>query len=278
VGYAVRGGTDPYPPERVVTRSSGNVVYEIDGRPALVVFRSQLGPGMDGPPTGQWFGVWVSGTEPDEILRVVAVDESSRSVALDRPVPADTRIHLVRDGRQWLAAEARVAASAARHTIPLEGPASLALAVGGGVTGPDGRTTRRELAAVAEVLEAGTPLLAWTADRVVASGDEPGPDAPVVVLTLGETTVPLPTPVAALEARNTPGRAPRDDDSDELTADAPRKATPAPVSYTPSMPPPLPTRLTADFDRPSAARPAEFDRSSASRPAEFDRSSASRPA
>ncbi|MEQ1570878.1 MAG: FIST N-terminal domain-containing protein, partial [Myxococcota bacterium] len=101
VGAVGRGGVDPYPPERVVTRASGVVVHEIDHRPALSVLRAQLGPGADGPPTGQWFGLWITGREPDDVHRVVAIDEHARTITLDRALPTDARVHLVRDTRAW---------------------------------------------------------------------------------------------------------------------------------------------------------------------------------
>ncbi|MEM7656306.1 MAG: FIST C-terminal domain-containing protein, partial [Bacteroidota bacterium] len=37
------GGWDPFGPERVITRAEGNVLYELDGKPALTLYKKYLG-------------------------------------------------------------------------------------------------------------------------------------------------------------------------------------------------------------------------------------------
>jgi hypothetical protein len=43
VGYAALGGWDPFGPERLITRSTGNVLYELDGKSALELYKIYLG-------------------------------------------------------------------------------------------------------------------------------------------------------------------------------------------------------------------------------------------
>ena len=43
VGHGSRGGWDIFGPERCVTRSDGNVLYELDGQPALELYKQYLG-------------------------------------------------------------------------------------------------------------------------------------------------------------------------------------------------------------------------------------------
>ena len=43
VGFGSLGGWDPFGPERLITRSSGNVLYELDGRSALTLYKKYLG-------------------------------------------------------------------------------------------------------------------------------------------------------------------------------------------------------------------------------------------
>jgi len=43
VGYSHFGGWDPFGPERVVTKSKGNVLYELDGKSALELYKTYLG-------------------------------------------------------------------------------------------------------------------------------------------------------------------------------------------------------------------------------------------
>ena len=43
VGYGSLGGWDPFGPERLITRSNGNVLYELDGHSALDLYKKYLG-------------------------------------------------------------------------------------------------------------------------------------------------------------------------------------------------------------------------------------------
>lgn len=43
VGYGHFGGWDPFGPERIVTRSNGNILYEVDGKSALELYKTYLG-------------------------------------------------------------------------------------------------------------------------------------------------------------------------------------------------------------------------------------------
>src|SRR5207302_2753721 len=43
VGPGSKGGWDIFGPERRVTRSEGNVLYELDGKPALKLYKDYLG-------------------------------------------------------------------------------------------------------------------------------------------------------------------------------------------------------------------------------------------
>lgn len=43
VGYSHFGGWDPFGPERMVTRSQGNVLFELDGKSALELYKTYLG-------------------------------------------------------------------------------------------------------------------------------------------------------------------------------------------------------------------------------------------
>jgi hypothetical protein len=56
VGYGSLGGWDPFGPERLITRSKGNVLYELDGQPALALYKRYLGEHAAGlPATGLLF-------------------------------------------------------------------------------------------------------------------------------------------------------------------------------------------------------------------------------
>jgi hypothetical protein len=72
VGFGSLGGWDSFGPERVVTKSKGSVLYELDGHSALGLYKRYLGEHAKGlPGTGFLFPLSVS-TEPgvDPVARV----------------------------------------------------------------------------------------------------------------------------------------------------------------------------------------------------------------
>ena len=53
LGHGSRGGWDFFGPERRVTRSEGNVLYELDGTPALDLYKKYLGARASGLPAAR---------------------------------------------------------------------------------------------------------------------------------------------------------------------------------------------------------------------------------
>jgi hypothetical protein len=54
IGFGSIGGWEPFGPDRLVTRSFGNVVYELDGRPASDLYLDYLGDRSAGLPASGW--------------------------------------------------------------------------------------------------------------------------------------------------------------------------------------------------------------------------------
>lgn len=50
LGHGSKGGWDKFGPERLVTKSKGNVLYELDGRPALQLYKEYWGDRAAGLP------------------------------------------------------------------------------------------------------------------------------------------------------------------------------------------------------------------------------------
>jgi hypothetical protein len=90
VGFGSLGGWDPFGPERLVTRSKGNVLFELDGRPALSLYKKYLGEHAKGlPATGLLFPLSVR-TQPGEtpvVRTILAVDEERHSMTFAGDVP-----------------------------------------------------------------------------------------------------------------------------------------------------------------------------------------------
>ncbi len=83
IGYGSLGGWDSFGPERLITRSDGNVLYEMDGKSALELYKHYLGEHAEGlPATGLLFPLSLrSGDSDDGVVRtILAVDEENQSM------------------------------------------------------------------------------------------------------------------------------------------------------------------------------------------------------
>jgi len=85
--------------ERLVTRSKGNVVYEIDHKPALAIYTSYLGEmAKDLPSSGLRFPLSIRPTEQDEpvIRTLLAIDSSAQSLTFAGDVPQGSFCRLMK--------------------------------------------------------------------------------------------------------------------------------------------------------------------------------------
>ena len=81
VGYGSLGGWDTFGPERLVTRSKGNVLYELDGKSALELYKQYLGEHAKGlPASGLLFPLSVrnSPADPGVVRTILAVNEDEQ--------------------------------------------------------------------------------------------------------------------------------------------------------------------------------------------------------
>ncbi|PZV09239.1 MAG: hypothetical protein DCF22_18830 [Leptolyngbya sp.] len=90
VGYGSQGGWSPFGPERVITKSSGNVLYELDGQPALELYKKYLGDHAEGlPATGLLFPLSLQTQRGDRrvVRTILSVDEATQSLTFAGDVP-----------------------------------------------------------------------------------------------------------------------------------------------------------------------------------------------
>src|SRR5690606_27741090 len=98
VGCASLGGWDHFGPDRLVTRSSGRVVYELDGRPALKLYKSYLGEyAADLPSSGLHFPLSVRNEDGDGVVRtVLGIDEVEGSITFAGDIAEGSYARLMR--------------------------------------------------------------------------------------------------------------------------------------------------------------------------------------
>lgn len=99
VGCGSLGGWDPFGPERQITRASGNVLYELDGEPALDLYKRYLGEQAAMlPSSGLLYPLMIRSetNASEEVVRtLLSVNEEDRSLTFAGNVPLGYRARLM---------------------------------------------------------------------------------------------------------------------------------------------------------------------------------------
>jgi hypothetical protein len=91
VGHGSKGGWDVFGPQRLVTRSIGNVLYELDGKPALDLYKEYLGDLVSElPSSAMLFPLALSADQQDQksiVRTILGVDEEDKSLTFAGDIP-----------------------------------------------------------------------------------------------------------------------------------------------------------------------------------------------
>jgi hypothetical protein len=115
------GGWCPFGPERLVTRARGNVLYELDGRPALELYKKYLGEHAKGlPGTGLYFplGIRAAAGGPAFVRAFLSVNEAEQSMTFPGDMPEGSYVRLMKSNCNRLLDGA---VEAARRALPQPG-------------------------------------------------------------------------------------------------------------------------------------------------------------
>jgi len=129
VGYGSLGGWDSFGPDRLITRSIGNVLYELDGTSALTLYKRYLGEhAANLPASGLLFPLSLStGVGAERVVRtILAVNETDQSITFAGDVPEGAAARLMKANFDRLIDGAIGAATASTLT---GAPAELALLI-----------------------------------------------------------------------------------------------------------------------------------------------------
>lgn len=120
VGHGSGGGWSIFGPQRVVTRSAGNVVFELDGRSALELYEEYLGELAGGlPASGLRFplAIRARAESDDELVRtLLGVDREQHSLIFAGDVPTGWTAQLMRANFDHLVAGAAASGKKTRTT------------------------------------------------------------------------------------------------------------------------------------------------------------------
>ena len=100
IGHGSKGGWDRLGMARKVTRSHNNVLYELDGQPALDIYKRYLGEKADGlPATGLLFPLELQekgGEEERKVRTILAINEEENSITFAGDIPEESYVTLMK--------------------------------------------------------------------------------------------------------------------------------------------------------------------------------------
>jgi hypothetical protein len=115
--HGSEGGWDSFGPKRTVTRSSGNVLAELDGEPALDLYKRYLGEWSSSLPSSALFfplSLGLSDLMGGEVVRtILSVDTESKTLTFAGDIPQGSTVQLMRANPDRLVSAAGVAAQSA---------------------------------------------------------------------------------------------------------------------------------------------------------------------
>ncbi|WP_437622084.1 FIST N-terminal domain-containing protein [Sorangium sp. So ce1151] len=201
IQHGSKGGWDKFGPERVVTRSEGNVLYEVDGRPALSLYKEYLGDkAAELPASALLFPLAMRATAQDEkslVRTVLAVDHEAESMTFAGDVPKGHLVQLMKADFERLIGGAEQAARAASGAGQAGGEGALAIAISCvGRRIVLGDRTEEEVEAVLDVLPRGTRVMGFYSYGEIspyATGHCDLHNQTMTLTVLSESLTPLPT-------------------------------------------------------------------------------------
>ena len=166
VGHGSMGGWDTFGPDRLITKSDNNVLYELDGKPALALYKEYLGEEAEGlPGSGLLFPINLKvtseGKETEVVRTLLAVDEEKQSMTFAGDMPEGATATLMKANFEKLVDGARGAAHMSNEAI---GSSDVELAILVSCVGRKLVLKERieeETEAVQEVVGLGTPMIGF---------------------------------------------------------------------------------------------------------------------
>jgi hypothetical protein len=123
IGHGSFGGWDEFGPPRSITRSEGNVLFELDGEPALDLYKRYLGDEAQGlPGSALLFPLSIRAPDgavgSDVVRTIVGIDETAKSMTFAGDVPTGYLSRLMRGNFDNLVDGAGKAAESADPKAP----------------------------------------------------------------------------------------------------------------------------------------------------------------
>ena len=174
VGSGCRGGWMDFGPERRITRSAGNVLFELDGKPALDLYKSYLGELAQGlPGSALRFPLSIrrpGDTAPPLVRTILAIDEAQRALTFAGDMPEGHAARLMRTTNDSLIDSAARASADALRSATGRGDALVVSVSCVGRRLVLGERTEEEVESVLEAAPAGTRHVGFYSYGEIAPG------------------------------------------------------------------------------------------------------------
>ncbi len=131
VGYGSMGGWDPFGPDRLVTRSSGNVLYDLDGKSALDLYKRYLGDmARELPASALLFPLCIRTEESEEgiVRTILSINETEKSMTFAGDIPEGAYARFMKANSERLIDGAYGAVKTSHQAIGSD-PAELAMLI-----------------------------------------------------------------------------------------------------------------------------------------------------
>lgn len=98
ISFSIHGGWTPFGPERNVTKSKSNVLYELDEKPALDLYKKYLGEKSNElPAAALLYPLNVKSTQEKQsfVRTILNIDENNNTMILAGDIPENSKVQLM---------------------------------------------------------------------------------------------------------------------------------------------------------------------------------------
>ncbi len=123
IGHGSLGGWDTFGPRRMITKSNDNVLLELDGKPALELYKEYLGEEAEGlPETGLLFPLNLyltdeQGNDIEVVRTLLGINEEDNSMTFAGDLPEGSYVNLMKANFEKLVDGAEYAAKMSLETF-----------------------------------------------------------------------------------------------------------------------------------------------------------------
>ena len=114
ISFSIKGGWTPFGPERIVTKSDGNILHELDNKPALDLYKTYLGEEKSKqlPSAALMYplNVQVEQEKHSFVRTVLNIDEDTNTMTLAGDIPQNSKVQLMMTNVDHIANSTEIAA------------------------------------------------------------------------------------------------------------------------------------------------------------------------